>query len=448
LNVKGNTLTVDSSMDSSEGNESGGGDGNGNIIDPAAGPTVADLKLLGTLEVGKTLTATYRFNPNGGDITDKSNYQWGNQGDTAGMSSGTDIVSSGTVPGLPLDSGDIGQIKEVSVQAENGLNVTGNTLTVDSSMDSGAGNETTGGLAGGEVDPVADILQSDLIIAKNNALAASASGNKVEAVVKDALGNVIPNYPVIFTADNGALITTDPVMTDAAGKATADFTNLVGGKVAITAKVDQRMQTNTDANFVANFTGVTAKGSNFSINSGFPKTAYKDAYFNFMINGTSANNTLYNWSSNNPKVSVAAGKVTFVDDVASGTSDTEITVTLNGGETLVYQISLNYWFKHSGNSSRTPAANQTWCAGMGYVVPEASLLTDAPTPTGSPGDRSANGKLWNEWGGLYSGHQDYWSSTPNGAQFVTVDLTSNGTGGSTSSVASNFSRFGVCALAV
>ncbi|MGL5585503.1 MAG: inverse autotransporter beta domain-containing protein, partial [Plesiomonas sp.] len=151
LNVTGNTLTVDSSMDSSEGNESSGGDGNGNIINPAAGPTVADLKLLGTLEVGQTLTATYRFNPNGGDITDKSNYQWGNQGDTAGMSSGSDIVSSGAVPGLTLVTTDIGNVKEVSVQAENGLNVTGNTLTVDSSMDSSEGNESGGGDGNGNI---------------------------------------------------------------------------------------------------------------------------------------------------------------------------------------------------------------------------------------------------------------------------------------------------------
>ncbi|MGL5757804.1 Ig-like domain-containing protein, partial [Plesiomonas sp.] len=447
LNVLGNTLTVDSSMTAGEGNETGGGkQPEGEVIDPNADPLVADLKMSGTLEVGQSLSATYTFNPNGGETTDKSNFQWGNKGQTAGMSSGADISTSGTIPGLPLRSEDIGQIKEVSIQAENGLNITGNTLTVDSSMSSGAGNETAGGVAGGEVDPVANILPSNLVIVKNNSLAGSVSGNKVEAVVIDALGNVLPNYPVVFTADNGAVITAEPIITDVAGKVTTDFTNLVAGKVTITATAGTHTQTNTDANFTASFTGITAKGSNFSIESGFPKTAYKNAAFNFMINGTSANNALYTWSSNNPNVGVTNGIVTFLADTAPGSADTDIVVTLNGGETLVYQISLNHWFKHSADTSRTSANNATWCEGMGYEVPEASLLTDAPTPVGQSGARAANGKLWNEWGGLYSGHKDYWSATANGAQFVTVDLTNNATGGETMSVASSFSRYGVCVL--
>ncbi|MGL5758668.1 inverse autotransporter beta domain-containing protein, partial [Plesiomonas sp.] len=131
LNVLGNTLTVDSSMTAGEGNETGGGkQPEGEVVDPNAGPQVTALKMTGTLEVGQTLNATYTFNPNGGETTDKSNFQWGNKGQTAGMSSGADISTTGVIPGQPLVSADVGQVKEVSIQAENGLNVLGNTLTV------------------------------------------------------------------------------------------------------------------------------------------------------------------------------------------------------------------------------------------------------------------------------------------------------------------------------
>ncbi|MGL4602402.1 MAG: hypothetical protein ACRCVE_13210, partial [Plesiomonas sp.] len=162
LNILGNTLTVDSSMENGAGNETEGGkQPEGEVIDPNAGPLVADLKMSGKLEVGETLNATYTFNPNGGETTDKSNFMWGNKGETAGMSSGADISTTGVIPGVELIAADAGKVKEVSIQAENGLNKTGNTLTLDTSMPD---NGTEGGKQpeGEVIDPNAGPLVADL----------------------------------------------------------------------------------------------------------------------------------------------------------------------------------------------------------------------------------------------------------------------------------------------
>ncbi|MFM5429216.1 inverse autotransporter beta domain-containing protein, partial [Aeromonas veronii] len=42
------------------------------VIDPVAKPKVSNLRMAGTLEVGKTLSATYAFDANGGDVNDQS----------------------------------------------------------------------------------------------------------------------------------------------------------------------------------------------------------------------------------------------------------------------------------------------------------------------------------------------------------------------------------------
>ncbi|ETO41187.1 inverse autotransporter beta domain-containing protein, partial [Morganella sp. EGD-HP17] len=98
------------------------------VIGSAQSPVVSDLKLQGELSVGKALSAQYVFDANGGDVTDTSLYAWGDKGGTAGaVSSGQAVTTPGQVPDYPLTTADTGKVKEVSVQAKNGLGVTGNT---------------------------------------------------------------------------------------------------------------------------------------------------------------------------------------------------------------------------------------------------------------------------------------------------------------------------------
>ncbi|WP_430493470.1 inverse autotransporter beta domain-containing protein [Enterobacter mori] len=167
-NMTGNIQTVNSSMTGGEGNGTGGGNGGGGVIDPAAGPQISNLNIAGTLEVGQVLSGTYTFAANGGEPTDTSLYLWGHQGQTAGgvAGSSTTVSTSGSVPAYTLAAGDAGQVMELSVQAKNGANMTGNIQTVNSSMTGGEGNGTDGGNGGGGViDPAAGPQISNLNIA-------------------------------------------------------------------------------------------------------------------------------------------------------------------------------------------------------------------------------------------------------------------------------------------
>ncbi|KAB7685355.1 hypothetical protein GBN28_00740 [Plesiomonas shigelloides] len=161
LAITGNTLTVDSNMGTAGGDDTSGGadsDGNGKtdtVINPAVGPQISNLRIAGKLEVGQELSGSYVFNANGGNQEDKSTYAWGNRGETAAdVTAGQTIVVSGHIPVLALTTADVGEIKELSIQARNGLAITGNTLTIDSSLATVDGDDTTGGGSDGEVvDP-------------------------------------------------------------------------------------------------------------------------------------------------------------------------------------------------------------------------------------------------------------------------------------------------------
>ncbi|WP_421184789.1 inverse autotransporter beta domain-containing protein, partial [Aeromonas enteropelogenes] len=119
-------------------------------IDPAAKPKVRNLRMAGTLEVGKALSATYAFDANGGDVNDRSTYAWGNQGETtAAAASGAVVATSGVVPDYTLSAADVGEVKEISVQAKNGQEVIGNTVTVGSD---GKAIDSDGGTGGGGSD--------------------------------------------------------------------------------------------------------------------------------------------------------------------------------------------------------------------------------------------------------------------------------------------------------
>lgn len=114
---------------------------------PTGKPQVSNLSMVGTLELGKSLTATYNFNAKGGDANDKSTYAWGHEGETAAdMSSAQTVVASGKVPGHVLAQSDMGEVMEVSVQAKNGLDVTGNTVTLNAK---GGASDSDGGTGAG-----------------------------------------------------------------------------------------------------------------------------------------------------------------------------------------------------------------------------------------------------------------------------------------------------------
>ncbi|MGL4708194.1 MAG: inverse autotransporter beta domain-containing protein, partial [Aeromonas veronii] len=122
-----------------------------NLLPPSSivlerAPQISDLHLNGKLELGNALSATYRFNANGGDATDNSTYAWGLRGETSvRVATGQSVTESGKVPQFTLGPEQVGKVIELSLQAKNGQAVTGNILTVDSSMTKEEGNGSEGG---------------------------------------------------------------------------------------------------------------------------------------------------------------------------------------------------------------------------------------------------------------------------------------------------------------
>ncbi|NLS53213.1 invasin domain 3-containing protein [Hafnia alvei] len=164
--VYGNSATV-TSVPGTDGNEIDKGGPGGTVIDPAAEPSISNVKIDGELLVGKQLNGRYTFAANTGDTTDRSEYQWGVEGTTANVvanESGSAIEQSGTIPSYTVQSSDAGQVLEMSVRAKNGASVYGNSATV-TSVPGTDGNETDKGGPGGTViDPMAAPSISNLII--------------------------------------------------------------------------------------------------------------------------------------------------------------------------------------------------------------------------------------------------------------------------------------------
>ncbi|EEG84727.1 bacterial group 1 Ig-like protein [Proteus penneri ATCC 35198] len=93
------------------------------------------------------------------------------------------------------------------------------------------------------------IAKGGLTVIKNHAPADGKSQNKIQAIVTDINANRIPNYPVSFTADNGATII-GQANTDAEGKIIVPITNTHIGKSIINASV-KNITYSTNVDFIA-----------------------------------------------------------------------------------------------------------------------------------------------------------------------------------------------------
>ncbi|WP_279205515.1 inverse autotransporter beta domain-containing protein [Obesumbacterium proteus] len=140
-------------------------------------PMIRDLTISGKLALGEQLSGHYQFDSNNGNTQDASLYQWGNKGQTTGLNSAETIVTSGSVPSYTLVTSDVGQVKELSVQARNGVETLGNTLTV-TTVPGDSGNNTEGGGDGGTiVDEAAAPSISTVTISGKLSVGESLSGS-------------------------------------------------------------------------------------------------------------------------------------------------------------------------------------------------------------------------------------------------------------------------------
>ncbi|MFJ1270167.1 Ig-like domain-containing protein [Legionella lytica] len=288
------------------------------------------------------------------------------------------------------------------------------------------------------------------------------------AKVTDSHGNAVPAVLVQFTSKGstaGAMFTTpNPLSTTTNGQASVMAkANTVLGSYTVVAKATG---VTTPASFTLTndaITGVTANGTTFASDAGFPTTGFSGAQFT--INLASGAPEKYTWTSSASSwANVSNGVVKF----NSGSKPTNGSVTITatpetsvaGGASIIYQFNLTRWFVNNGDTIQTQTEATNYCTGKGYDLSAASLLTSVINyDEGLYGDQSI-GNLYGEWGGpssragmgsgvyVGSGWQSlyYWSSTidTSSGKPVNVDLNDGNAGAQTAT----FFRRVVCVASI
>lgn len=178
------------------------------------------------------------------------------------------------------------------------------------------------------------IAKGGLTVIKNHAPADGKSQNKIQAIVTDINANRIPNYPVSFTADNGATII-GQANTDAEGKIIVPITNTHIGKSIINASV-KNITYSTNVDFIADIN--SAKINTFTIN---PNSSF--------ANGTDEKLIAFNIidKNNNPvpnaKIQLSADnqaqlKKTELLTDSQGNASTTMTSQIAGTVTVIARV--------------------------------------------------------------------------------------------------------------
>lgn len=95
------------------------------------------------------------------------------------------------------------------------------------------------------------VLGADSVkVMVDGSVANNIAANKVQAVVKDAHGNVLAGQKVTFTATNGARLSASEVTTNSAGIAEVKLTTTKAGIAQVTAKIDGSERT-VNTSFIA-----------------------------------------------------------------------------------------------------------------------------------------------------------------------------------------------------
>ncbi|MCW8114059.1 hypothetical protein [Yersinia intermedia] len=172
---------------------------------------------------------------------------------------------------------------------------------------------------------------------------------------------------------------------------------------------------------------VRVNGASFAMNSGFPKTGFSQAQFQFWMDGTgTSGNSNYTFAADPlaPWVTVnpTTGIVKFTS-VPAAAQTVNITITDNrGGPATTFSFRVGTWFINKGSNYTTAAGADSYCASLsGYATPSYQKMTNAEYNTG--GTRAPDGRLWDEWGDLsVADYSDsgwlgnyVWALEPNGS---------------------------------
>ncbi len=447
--VYGNSATVDTAQIGG-GNNTEGGDGNGNITDEQAAPSISNVAISGKLNVGEALSGSYTFVANTGNATDASEYQWGAKGSTANAvenGEGNAISQSGVIPSYTIDGSNAGQVLEVSVRAKNGADVYGNSATVDTAQ-IGGGNNTEGGDGNGNITDeqaapsISDVVMSGTLkvgealngsytFAANTGNATDTSeyqwgvkgstANAVENGEGNAISQsgVIPSYTidgsnagqvleVSVRAKNGADVYGNSTTVNTAQ--TGDGNNTTGGDAG--KVIGSPALKNIEVN-----------GYNFALNSGFPTIGFKGAQFTLNIEYALAEE--FNWESDASWVSVSNGVVSFISEGNKSKVIITGTPKSGAGNIITFSFTLKEWYISKGESQTVNFDDASkYCSSKGYIVPTAGQLTGSVS---SDGTRGTLGGLWSEWGNILAFDADFpnhsWTATiPQAGYYSAVNL--------------------------
>lgn len=135
-------------------------------------------------------------------------------------------------------------------------------------------------------------------------------------------------------------------------------------------------------------------GHTFSADSGFPKTGFSGAEFEIWINGFSdSNNTNFEWTINQPWLTVTNGRVIFTEPSSGGSA--VITARSKIDDFAVtFTVQPTTWFTIYADRM-TQAAGLLQCTSTGQRVPDKDEVHS--------GGIRQTGKLVGEWGSLYDG---------------------------------------------
>jgi adhesin/invasin len=386
--ITGNTETITTAE---TGNGTEGGNEGGVVIDPAAEPQVSGLKMSGTLEAGQTLTATYAFAANGGNTQDKSTYAWGYEGTTgSAVTIGETVAASGQVPARAITSEDIGKVMELSVQARNGADVKGNTLTVKSSEAITAGSPVQAN-SGIKTDAatymVGDALKVTVTLRNSGGIA--VTGQKAALTTNSVmLPNATPEAGSGWTDNEDGTYTATYI-------AETESTDNQGS-LKLSGWAESSLSEKYAIMAVPELKDITVNGYTFAKDAGFPTTGFTGANFTLNIANGSASN--YTWTANASWVSVDNGVVSFT---GKGTKDKVIVTGTpkSGGSEITYSFTLNSWFVTNNLETELQENAFTYCSSLpNYSVPTVAQLTAHVNHVAT--HVRGIGQLWNEWGNL------------------------------------------------
>lgn len=133
----------------------------------------------------------------------------------------------------------------------------------------------------------------------------------------------------------------------------------------------------------------------FYVGNQFPHTGILGAKFQVWFNGDASNNSAYQWSVDQPWVSIdSEANVTFIDTPDS-TNNTVTIIAIpidTGTPRYVYTFTVSKWFVTAGGEKKNWAGADAWCKENGLEMPSMADVVYASQK------RYWGPYLWSEWG--------------------------------------------------